>query len=61
MENFDQIYSDEEWMSLQINYLENDHQFYTNAARNLRKKGKINRISELKHKLEEATVNKPLE
>ena len=49
------------WMSLQINYLENDHQFYTNAARNLRKKGKINRISELKHKLEEATVNKPLE
>ena len=61
MENFDQIYSDEEWMSLQINYLENDHQFYTNAARNLRNKGKINRISELKHKLEEATVNKPLE
>jgi uncharacterized protein len=61
MENFDHIYSDEEWMSLQINYLEFDHKFYTNAARNLRIKGKINRISELKHKLEEATINKPLE
>lgn len=61
MENFDQKYSDDEWMNLQLSFLENDHRFYTNAARNLRNKGKINRISELKNKLTEVSINKPLE
>jgi predicted metal-dependent HD superfamily phosphohydrolase len=61
MENFDQKYSDDEWMNLQLSFLENDHRFYTNVARNLRNKGKINRISELKNKLTEVSINKPLE
>ena len=42
---------DKEWLQLQIDYLENKHQYFTTSAYNLRQLGKENRIKELKEKL----------
>jgi predicted metal-dependent HD superfamily phosphohydrolase len=53
MENYDKVYSDEEWIHKQINYLSNEHFFHTNAAKNLRDKGKRNRIEEMRKILTE--------
>jgi hypothetical protein len=40
--------SEEEWLQKQISYLESEHQYYTNSARNIRQEGKEKRITELK-------------
>jgi len=48
---FKQDLSDEEWLKMQINYLETKHQYYTTSAINLRQVGKLKRITELKEKL----------
>ena len=39
------------WLQVQINYLENKHEYYTTSAYNLRQIGKENRIKELKENL----------
>lgn len=43
--------SDNEWIKLQINYLETKHKYYTTSAYNLRHIGKLKRIKELKKTL----------
>lgn len=40
--------SSDEWVKLQIEYLENKHKYYTTSAYNLRQQGKEKRIAELK-------------
>jgi adenylate cyclase len=40
--------SEEGWIQLQIKFLEVTHQFYTITALNIRQKGKMNRLAELK-------------
>jgi class 3 adenylate cyclase/CheY-like chemotaxis protein/HD superfamily phosphodiesterase len=40
-----------EWIQIQIDYLENKHQYFTTSAYNLRQQGKENRIQELKERL----------
>jgi adenylate cyclase len=40
--------TDEEWLQKQISYLEFEHVYYTNSARNIRQEGKEKRIIELK-------------
>jgi adenylate cyclase len=39
---------EEEWIRFQLNYLENEHKYYTNSAKNIRLRGKQLRIEELK-------------
>jgi len=53
MEAFGNTMSDEEWMIFQLSYLEDDHRFYTQTSRNIRERGKLNRIIELKAGLKE--------
>jgi HD superfamily phosphodiesterase len=48
---FKEKISDEEWLKMQIYYLETKHQYYTTSAINLRQVGKLKRITELKEKL----------
>jgi class 3 adenylate cyclase/HD superfamily phosphodiesterase/ActR/RegA family two-component response regulator len=43
--------SDSEWINFQLNYLENEHDYYTETARNIRLPGKSRRIEELKVQL----------
>ena len=45
--------TDLEWIEYQLHYLENIHEFYTDTARNIRLKGKLKRIQELKTKHKE--------
>lgn len=45
---YDREYSDEEWLSLQINYLENKHQYYTQTALNTRQLLKDAQLKKLK-------------
>lgn len=45
--------SDIDWIEYQLNYLENIHKFYTETAHNIRNKGKMKRIQELKQKQED--------
>lgn len=45
---YDREYSDEEWLSLQINYLENKHQYYTHTALNTRQLLKDAQLKKLK-------------
>ncbi len=40
--------SEEEWLDLQLNYLQFEHRYYTDLAKNIRNKGKSRRIEELK-------------
>jgi class 3 adenylate cyclase/HD superfamily phosphodiesterase len=42
-----------EWVEYQLNYLENVHEFYTDTAHNIRNKGKMKRIHELKQNRED--------
>ncbi len=53
MEQFGQTMTDLEWIDFQLDYLVNDHKFYTLAAKNIREKGKQHRITELRHKRSE--------
>lgn len=45
--------SDEEWIQFQLVYLEKKHQFHTLTSKNIRERGKQNRIGELKLALKE--------
>ena len=47
----DTHFSDSEWINYQLNFLENEHQFYTESAKNIRFHGKQARIRKLKQKL----------
>lgn len=42
--------TDLEWIDFQLDYLQNEHKYYSISAKNIREKGKKNRISELKEK-----------
>lgn len=42
--------SEEEWLLMQIEFLEKTHQYYTISAKNIRNKAKLNRLNELKEK-----------
>lgn len=42
--------TEEEWLNFQLYYLEKEHTFYSITAKNIREKGKQNRIAELKEK-----------
>ena len=52
LEIFDRTFSDEEWIRFQLNFLENQHHYYTETAKNIREQGKFNRIAELRRELE---------
>lgn len=47
--------TDIEWVKFQLNYLENEHEYYTETAQNIRNLGKSRRIAELKNQLNELT------
>lgn len=44
--------SDKEWIEYQLNFLENQHTYYTETAKNIRTYGKLSRISDLRGQLE---------
>jgi len=46
--NFGKHMTDLEWIDLQLNYLEKQHKYYTVTSKNMREKGKLKRIKELK-------------
>lgn len=48
--------TEEEWLSFQVTYLQDDHQFYTSTSKNIRERGKQNRIAELKTKLRQLQI-----
>jgi predicted metal-dependent HD superfamily phosphohydrolase len=50
---FGQVMTDEEWLKFQLAYLEGEHSFHTATSKNIRERGKQNRIAELKIKLKE--------
>jgi len=52
-QNFGITFSEKEWLSIQINYLENIHHYYTASARQIRSEGKAQHLAELKVKLAE--------
>lgn len=54
--NYGTVLSDYDWVSMQINYLENTHRFYTVPAISIRERGKQNRIEELKKQLAALTI-----
>lgn len=43
--------SEKKWLEFQLNYLKNEHQYYTQTAKNIRQKGKLKRISDLEQQL----------
>jgi adenylate cyclase len=51
LENYDNIMTDTEWIIFQLNYLEDNHRFYTETAKNLRLHTKKDNIYLLKKKL----------
>lgn len=51
LEVYEHSRSIEDWLKMQIDYLENKHQYYTTTAFNLRQAGKELRIQELKDRL----------
>ena len=48
MENIGESMTDLEWLDFQLNYIEFEHEYYTETARNIREYGKKARIQELK-------------
>lgn len=55
--NYGTVLSEYDWVSKQINYLENTHRYYTVPAISIRERGKQNRIKELKKQLVALTIN----
>lgn len=53
MENMGKTFSDLEWIDFQLNFLENQHRYYTETAQNIRDSGKKIRIQTLKTEKEE--------
>jgi predicted metal-dependent HD superfamily phosphohydrolase len=54
--NYGTVLSEYDWVSMQINYLENTHRYYTVPAISIRERGKQNRIEELKKQLLALTI-----
>lgn len=50
IEATEQTMTDLEWIDFQLDYLENEHRYYSISAKNIREKGKKNRIVELRQK-----------
>jgi adenylate cyclase len=50
MAHFGQNYSEKERLTMQISFLEEEHEYYTISARNLRNPGKLKRLQEVKKK-----------
>jgi hypothetical protein len=48
MENVGEFMTDLEWVDFQLNYLDLEHEYFTETARNIREYGKRARIQELK-------------
>lgn len=46
--NYGKTMSECEWIEFQIEYLENVHQYFTQTSKNIRERGKLRRIKELK-------------
>lgn len=46
-----QVFTEKEWIIFQLDFLENQHQYYTETANNIRLKSKNSRISDLKKQL----------
>lgn len=46
--HFDKNMTELEWVDFQLNFLENQHRYYTITSKNMREKGKEKRIKELK-------------
>lgn len=57
LKEYEKEYSDEDWLNLQIHYLENKHQYFTKTAIKERHPGKIERIAILKEQLKEIKEN----
>lgn len=53
LNNTGKIYNEEEWIIFQLDFVENKHQFYTNASQNIRSRGKDFNINKLKKQLSE--------
>lgn len=53
IEHFDEPMNEEEWLLFQIQFLEYEHEFFSVTAKNIRERGKLNRLSELKQRLRE--------
>lgn len=53
MENFGIVMTEEEWLRFQIDFLQNEHKYFSVTAMNIRDKGKQNRLVELKNQLTE--------
>lgn len=51
LENYGRKMTDAEWIEYQLNYLVNEHRYYSNTAINIRLQGKKKRIQELKDQL----------
>jgi hypothetical protein len=49
---YEQEYSDIDWLTLQINYLENKHQYYTSTAKKTRQPMKDAQLNKLKKMLQ---------
>jgi adenylate cyclase len=52
MENHDITMTEKEWLQFQIDFLKNDHRYYSITALNIRDKGKQNRLVELNGQLD---------
>ena len=57
MENMGETMTDLEWIDFQLSYLEHQHEYYTETARNIRDGGKRARIQELKTQRTELLSN----
>jgi HD superfamily phosphodiesterase len=53
---FGTIMSEEEWLNFQLGYLQHEHKFYTSTSKNIRERGKQNRIAELRTKLRQLQI-----
>ena len=51
LQHNNQVFTDKEWIVFQLDFLENQHQYYTETANNIRLKSKNSRISDLKKQL----------
>jgi len=52
-----EVFSEKEWILFQLDFLENQHKYYTDTANNIRLNSKISRIRELKKQLEKLNLN----
>lgn len=57
MENHEVFMTDIEWIEFQLNFLENEHEFFTDTAKNIRQGGKKARIIELNASKMEMSVS----